>query len=259
MVNLPTLSIWKTHGVKDTQVALTDIEKVYQEAVDLIGEIELTENSDHDQKPYSTCVRHYDQARKEMVRGYAWNEATQPALLLQDATKPKHTWTYRFPLPDDCLRPITTTRPRDDWRVMGSYVYTNYKFGPDSYTVGTDYYAGQYLTYGSVTYLINSDFTAAVWTTDVNYLTTKLYDYGYIELEYVTTMEDPTKWSADLRQAIILNLAAKIVVPITSDKEARKDLLEVLHSLVLPHAQAIDAMQGKPKQFFYSDYTDSRG
>ncbi len=240
-------------------MALTDIEKVYQEAVDLIGEIEINESSDQDKKPYSTCVRHYEQARDEMIRGYAWNEATDYALLLQDATKPKHTYVYRFPLPDDCLRPITTTRPREKWRVIGNYIYCDYKFGPDSYSVGKDYYAEQYLTYNSVTYYINSDFTATVWATDVDYLTTKLYDYGFIEIEYVTTMEDPTKWSVDLRHAVILNLACKIVVPITSDKEARKDLLEELYKLVLPHAHAIDAMQGKPKQMFYSEYNDSRG
>ena len=142
---------------------------------------------------------------------------------------------------------------------MSGYVYTNYKFGPDSYTVSTDYYAGHYLTYSSVTYLINNNFTATVWATDVNYLTTKLEDYGFIEIEYVKDMDDPTKWSADLRHAVILNLASKIIVPITSDYKKRREILEELHKLILPHAHAIDAMQGKPKQFFYSEYIDSRG
>lgn len=239
-------------------MALTDIEKVYQEAVDLIGEIEINEDSDHDKKPYVTCVRHYDQARKEMVRGYAWNEATDLALLLEDATKPPHTYTYRFPLPDDCLRPMSTTQPVQDWRVLGDFIYTNYKLGPDSYTVGDDYYAGRYLTVDDVTYLINTNFTATEWTTDISYCTTQVEDYGFIEIEYVKTMETPADWSADLRHAIILNLASKIVVPITSDQEARKNLLEELHSLILPHAHAIDAMQGKPKQFFGSEYIRAR-
>ena len=106
-------------------MALTDIEKVYQEAVDLIGEIEINEDSDQDKKPYVTCVRHYPQARKEMVRGYAWNEATDYALLLQDAIRPKHTYTYRYPLPTDCLRPITTTRPKEMWRVVRSEEHTS--------------------------------------------------------------------------------------------------------------------------------------
>ncbi len=240
-------------------MALNDIEKVYQEAVDYIGEITITEDSNHDQKPYVTCVRHYAQARDEMIRGYQWNEGTEPALLLQDAVRPVHTWTYRYPLPADCLVPTCTTRPREKWRVMSGYVYTNYKFGPDSYTVGKDYYANQYLTVSSVTYLINSNFTATVWTTDISYCTTKIYDYGFIEIEYIKKLEDPTKWSVDLRHAIILNLACKIVVPITADKEARKDLLQELHQLVLPHAHYIDAMQGTPKQMFYSETTDSRG
>jgi len=239
-------------------MALTDIEKIYQKAVDLIGDYTITENSNQSIKPYSTCALHYPDARGEMVRGYAWNEATDLALCLQDATRPKHTYTYRYPLPDDCLRPITTTRPKDIWRVIGGYVYANYKFEPDSYTVGNDYYAKQYLSVSDVTYLINQDFTATLWTTDINYCTTKIEDYGYIELEYVKEMDDPTDWSVDLRHAIILNLASKIVVPLTSNGERRKELLEELHSLVLPHAHAIDAMQGKPKQFFYSDYTDAR-
>lgn len=240
-------------------MALSEIEMVYQEAVDIIGEYTITENSNHSQKPYSTCVIHYPAARKEMVRGYAWNEATEPGLLLQDGVRPKHTFTYRYPLPDDCLRTLTTTRPREEWRVMHGYIYTNYIFKPDTYAVGKDYYTGHYIQHSNVTYLINTNFTATAWTTDINYCTTKIEDYGYIEIEYVKTMEDPTEWSVDLRHAIVLNLASKIVVPITSDREARKDLLEELYKLVLPHAHAIDAMQGKPKQFFYSDYTDSRG
>lgn len=240
-------------------MALSDVEKVYQEAVDLIGEIELNELSDQTKKPYSTCVRHYDQARKEMVRGYAWNEATDLALCLEDATKPPHTYTYRFPLPTDCLRPLHTSRPREDWRVLGDYVYTDYKFGPDSYTVGTKYYAKRYLTKDSVTYIINSNFTATAWATDVSYLTTKIEDYGFIELTYVKKLEDPLDWSADLRHAIVLNLASKIVVPLSGDRDSRKDLLEELHKLVLPHAHAIDAMQGKPLQMFYSESTNARG
>lgn len=240
-------------------MALSAIEKVYQEAVDLIGEIEINETSDHSKKPYVTCDRHYPQAKNEMIRGYAWNEATDMALLLQDATKPAHTYIYRYPLPTDCLRPITTTRPKEEWRVMHGYIYTNYKFGPDSYTIGTDYYTGHYLQHDSVTYLINSNFTATVWTTDVAYCTTKIENYGFIELEYVKTMNNPEEWSADLRQAIILNLASKIVIPISADGKRRQELLEELHKLVLPHAHVIDAMMGKPKQFFYSDFIDARG
>jgi hypothetical protein len=142
---------------------------------------------------------------------------------------------------------------------MGNHAYTNYKLSPDSYTVGDDYYAGRYISVDSVTYLIDTNFTATVWTTDITYCTTQDGDYGFIELSYVKELPNPSDWSVDLRQAIILNLASKIVVPITSDIERREKLLEELHKLVLPHAWVIDAMQGKPQQFFYSDWTYSRG
>lgn len=239
-------------------MALSDVEKVYQEAVDLIGEISITENSDQDNKPYSTCVIHYPQARDEMISGYAWNEATEQALCLQDSERPVHTWTYRFALPNDCLRALHTTRPREDWRVMGRFAYTNYKLVPSSYSIGKKYYAEQYLAVDSVTYLIDTTFTATVWTTDISYCTTQLYDYGFLEIEYIKDLIDPTSWSATLRQAIVLNLACKIIVPITADRKARQDMLEELYKLVLPHASAIDAMTGKPKQFFFSEWTDAR-
>lgn len=240
-------------------MALTNIETVYRDAADMIGEISITDASDHDVKPYSTCAYHYEQARDEMIRGYAWNEATELALCLQDAETPKHTWTYRFALPTDHLRSLCTTRPRDNWRVLGDYVYTNYKIMPDSYTVGKDYYTGQYLSKDDVTYLIGTDFTATVWATDSTYCTSKVYDYGYVELEYVKELADPTNWSVQLRQAIVLNLATKIAVPLSGSHELRKSLLEELHRLVLPYAFVLDAMQGKPKQFFYSNITDARG
>ncbi len=240
-------------------MALTEIELIYQAAADLVGEIEITENSNQNVKPYSTCARHYPQARDEIVRGYAWNEATELAVCLEDSTKPAHTFTHRFALPSDCLRPLHTTRPRLDWRIMGDYTYTKYRLEVESYTVGDDYYAGQYLQVDNVTYLINTNFTATSWAADISNCTTKNGDYGIIKLEYVKSLDNPTDWSVQLRQAIILNLAAKIVVPITSDQERRTTILEELHRLVLPHAFVLDAMQGKPKQFFYSEYLDSRG
>jgi hypothetical protein len=240
-------------------MALTDIEEVYAEAVDLIGEIELTDTSDHNIKPYSTCARHFPQARDEMVRGYNWNEATEHALCLEDATKPVHTWSVRFPLPDDCLRPLFTTRPTLKWQPFGGYIHTDYKLDADSYTVGKDYYAKQYIQESNITYLINSDFTATNWGVDITYCTTQIGDYGYIELEYVKKLDEPASWSVDLRHAIVLNLASKIVVPITADRKARTELLQELHELVIPHSIAIDAMQGTPKQFFYSEILRSRG
>ena len=240
-------------------MALTDRELIFVAAVDLIGEIEINESSNKLVKPYSTCERHYVQARDEMIRGYAWNEATELALCLEDSTAPAHTWTYRFTLPDDCLRPLHTSRPRLDWRILGNYVYGNYKITPGTYAVGTEYKVGQYLTQESVTYRVSMNFTATTFAADTINLTTQNGDYGYIELDYVKSLDDPTTWSVDLRQAIILNLAAKIVIAITSDQERRQSLLEELHNLVLPHSRAIDAMQGKPQQFFYSSIIDSRG
>ncbi len=142
---------------------------------------------------------------------------------------------------------------------MGNYAYTNYRLGPASYNVGTKYYAGRYLTVSDVTYLINNNFTATTWGTDISYCTTMIYDYGFLEIEYIKELPDPTGWSATLRQAIVLNLACKIIVPITADRKARQDMLEELYKLVLPHASALDAMTGKPKQFFNSDAIDSRG
>ena len=242
-----------------TDMALSDIELVYAEAVDLIGEIELNESSDQQTKPYSTCVKHYDNARDEMIRGYAWNEASDYALALETTQKPLHTWAFRFSIPSDTLRILHTTRPKLKWRVLSGFLYTDYKIEPDTYTVGTDYYAGRYITRESITYLINVSFTATEWGVDSTFCTSQNGDYGLIELEYIKKLPDPNDWSVDLRRAVTLNLAAKIVVPITSDQERRTKILEELHQLVLPHSFAIDAMTGTPQQFFFSDYLDSRG
>ncbi len=240
-------------------MALTIEELVYAEAVDVIGEIELDDDSDQSIKPYSTCARHFANARDEMIRGYAWNEATKYGLCLETSIKPLHTYSFRFALPSDLLRPITTSRPREDWRIVGSFAHTNYSLSPDTYTVAAIYQAGQYIKREDITYAVNTTFAATVWTTDASFCTTTNGDFGFIELEYVKKMDSPTDWSVDLRQAIVLNLASKIVIPITSDRERRKEIKEELHQLVLPHSMAIDAMSGKPKQMFYSDWTDSRG
>lgn len=240
-------------------MALTEIEKVYREAADLIGEITITDSSVTTEKPYSTCSYHYDNARKEIIRGYAWNEATELALCLEDGTTPAHTWSYRFPIPTGYLRPLYTSKPREDWRVLGDYIYTKYKLTAPDYAVGTTYYAGHYLSYSDVTYKIDTGFTATAWATDVAYLTSQIGDYGLIELDYVKDLTDPLDWSANLREAIVLKLAIKIAIPITGDRELRKDLVTELNQLVLPYAHVLDAMQGKPRQFIYSDITYARG
>jgi hypothetical protein len=170
-----------------------------------------------------------------------------------------HTWSFRFSSPDDNLRVLGNTRPTEDWREAGKYTYTNYKIAPDSYTVGVDYKAGQFLQYENITYLINTDFTASVWASDLSsYLITQGGEYGFLELEYVKDLIDPNDWSITLRQAIVLNLASKIVIPITGELERRSALLEEYYKLVIPHAQALDAMTGKPKQFFYSSFLRAR-
>ena len=240
-------------------MALSDIEQIYADAADAIGEIEITADSNHDVKPYSTCARHYPQARDEMIRGYNWNEATTLGLFLQDSVRPVHTWTYRFAYPADCLRPLRTSRPRSNWRDLGNYIYTKYRIEPESYNINKNYYAGRYLSVGDTTYIINVDFLSTSWTTDISNCTSKIEDYGYLEIEYLKKLPDPTSWSVDLRQAIVLNLATKIVIPITSDREKKADLQEELHRLVLPHSIAIDAMTGKPQQFFTSEWIDARG
>lgn len=73
------------------------------------------------------CVVCYDSNRRAELRKYVWRFAIMRARLAPDTETPAFGFSYRFTLPDDCLRVLPPDDdPTCDWSVEGRKVLTNY-------------------------------------------------------------------------------------------------------------------------------------
>lgn len=76
-------------------------------ALGFLGESPLT-NLSEGNKLTRTATVYYDTARDAALNEHPWNFALKRAVLVQDSTPPDFEFTYRYRLPDDCLRVIYT-------------------------------------------------------------------------------------------------------------------------------------------------------
>jgi hypothetical protein len=230
-------------------------------ALGMVGEYQIS-SSATSTKQYELCERYYDEVVKDVLSDHTWNEAKKRAFLLEDATAPVFGFSYRFPLPTDCIKVIRLGDGENDldfWEVEDGYILSNIAQSPSSYTIGDKYAAGQYITYNSITYSVDTGFTASDWTTDsAAYLTSKTDDYAVLKIEYIYNLTDTTKWSVRLKNAIAENLAAKISVGITNDPKTKFDLMNQYESLTIRKARSADAQQGRIRPIFKSSWWRSR-
>lgn len=74
----------------------------------------------------------YDACRRAELRAHRWNFARKRALLAPSAEPPAFGYSYRFPLPVDCLY-VPLTRDWDsDWHLEGRAILTNAGNSPAS-------------------------------------------------------------------------------------------------------------------------------
>ena len=243
-------------------MALTSDEiTICNEALGYIGEYQVTATKTTE-KQYILCDRYYDAAVEETLAEHPWNEAKTRTVIMQDTTAPLFGYSYRFALPSDCLSVLRIADGSSDWdmwEVENGYILTDLAQSALSYNIGTTYVAGQYISYSSVTYLVDTGFTAADWTTDAAaYLTSQSGDYKVLEVEYIYNLTTISSWSAHLRKAIAQNLATKVVVGITNDPKSKADLINEFEGLTMRKARSVDGKQGRIRPIFKSKFWRSR-
>lgn len=79
-----------------------------------------------------------------------------------------------------------------------------------------------------------------------------------IFVEYVFQLTDTTLFSANLEEAISVQLAIKIYPGIKGTMAGKEDLINEFERLTMPKARSIDAQQMKPKPIFNSQWIRSR-
>ena len=68
-----------------------------------------------------------------------------------------------------------------------------------------------------------------------------------IKIRYLADVEDVTKWDSLFTEKLVLELAIKLCMPITGDKELKGQLYQMLKSLE-PEVYAVDGQEVPPKR-----------
>lgn len=137
----------------------------------------------------------------------------------------------------------------------------------DTYSIGDRVYLGSTLYYCNVANTASTSNSPATdettWTaktpaTDTAVWTSQSGDYSVLYVEYIYYNTDTTSWSPRFLDAMVHNLAIKLVVPITNNPKNKDLLLQEYENLTLRKARSVDAQQGKPKTLFRSLWWNSR-
>ncbi|MCK5640744.1 MAG: hypothetical protein KAJ19_08100, partial [Gammaproteobacteria bacterium] len=68
-------------------MALTEEEKLYNEALGYVGEYRVVDGVTNT-KQYEFCSRFYTKARDMTLKAHPWNEAKKRVIIVQDAVNP---------------------------------------------------------------------------------------------------------------------------------------------------------------------------
>src|SRR5438876_4034403 len=99
-------------------------------ALTLLGDkpiASLTEDSERAR----LCARHYPRSVFEMLRMVPWGCALKRIALAQSTTAPLFNWSFRYALPDDCVRIWATSMDIDEggdgasWDIEGRFLVCN--------------------------------------------------------------------------------------------------------------------------------------
>jgi hypothetical protein len=73
----------------------------------------------------------YEQKRDEVMAAHPWHGCVKRAVWSPDSVTPEFEYSYRYPLPTDCLRVLSDQEDEEfmdaDWVVEGRYLLTNYE------------------------------------------------------------------------------------------------------------------------------------
>jgi len=252
-------------------MAITGERLIYNLALGYIGEYYVEDDSATETKQYIACNRYYEQARDEVLVAHPWNEAKRRIIIAQEADNLIFGYDERYAIPSDCLRVLSVNDSVgadvsnnaagiDAWEVEGDYILSDAGTTPQTWSTGTYYVAGEFFTYNSVTYEVISSHTSTTVADDEDsgYISSTGGDYKIIYVEYITQLTDTTKFSPKLKQAIAVKLAIKIITLLTNDTKGKIDLINEFERLTMPKARSVDAMQGKPRRIFNSEWLRSR-
>mgnify|MGYP003136795698 FL=1 len=178
--------------------------------------ISLTEDS----KAGRLINQRYELVRDAVFRSHNWNSLIKRSELSQDSVAPAFGYTFKYPLPADCLRVLEFSN--------GTLMYPQ-----DNMTDNT----------GGPVYVIEGR--------DL------LTDEGTVFIKYIARIEDPNLYDTLLVDTIAARLAFEICYAITGSN-AMIATTKALYDEKIKEARFVDATEGAAAKFEASDLIESR-
>lgn len=244
-------------GTVDTTTNIS----ICNEALGLLAATPIVINTESANRTY--CETFFARAYKEILAGHFWNFASKRAYALQ-TTSPLFGYDNAFTIPSDCIRIWKVDNSAEaGYRKVGTVIHTDRGDLPETYSDDSkDYLAGQYVSYSSVTYLVDTAFTSSDWTTDLaSYLTSQSGNYRVLPVEYVYDVSDLSTWPDYVIQCMVYNMAIKLAPPIKQNEEAAVNFQKLLLDSrigFLSLAKSSDAQESGGTQFMSNHFIDAR-
>ena len=241
---------------------------ICNQALGMLGAQTISVGSGTEQN-HIYCTTFFDDARDEILGAHRWNFAKKRAYAIE-TTEPLFGFDKAYTKPSDCIKILQIEQVADAiFEVEGSLIVTNEGSTPSSWSSGTEYLAGEYLqsddSGSTLTYLVDTAFTASTETTDLSsYCTSQGADLDVLEVEYIYQNTDVGNWPVYAKQCLITNLARMLCSPIKQDEEVAGNLQAMLYggkgSLgYLDIARSHDAQEGGIQTFRTQTWLNARG
>ena len=172
-----------------------------------IGQKPITDFNIKNNVPSYYCTQAYDRARKATLRAHPWNFAFNVKALALSSEDPEFGYTYRYQMPDMCLKPIVIT---------------------NSLSVPTELHS-----------LIASGNTAFMV-----YQKNILTNIESAKLAYTEDIEDPNKFTDDYRIALAYLIAAFVVMPLAKNVGLQQNMI-AMYRQSLATAKGVDASENR--------------
>ena len=171
----------------------------------------------------------YPQVRDALLLAGSWTWAMKSGTVIETLPRPEYKWSYRYPIPSDCLRVFRVndydySTGDSSWEVAGNFVLSNVDSGTPAWVVDRSYEVGNAVSNNGVVYrclvagTTKQPGSTAGWTSDWDVWLGKA-----ITLEYVRKVTDVTLFDSMFIDLLTANLASKLAIPLTGD--ANKALL----------------------------------
>lgn len=98
---------------------------IYNLALQKLGAKRINSPTE-DSRNAASCLNCYASLRDAELRAHPWSFAVKYAILAASTVAPAFNYTYAFPLPSDCIKPLPPNDNDLDWKIVGRQIWTNF-------------------------------------------------------------------------------------------------------------------------------------